>query len=101
MSARVVVDHESKVPKLKKVGVIGGMGQWATYDILSRIDRESGRRVPQYGNRGYPEKDIRMINKTPMVINPDDPDHYYPEKLEPSIELLEAARFVGENTDFI
>ena len=36
--------------------------------------------------------DIRMVNRAPMLLNEDG---NYPKKLEPSPELLEAAKFVG------
>ncbi len=95
---RTVVDHESKVPSMKRIGVIGGFGQWATLDILNRILKVSTSTIPQYGNRGYPPFDLRMLNRAPMVLNEDGS---YPDVLEPSTELLEAARFVGKNADFL
>lgn len=42
--------------------------------------------------------DIRMVNRAPMLLNEDG---NYPKKLEPSPELLEAAKFVGKNADFL
>lgn len=95
---RKVVGHESEVPQMKRIGVIGGFGQWATLDILSRILKASAVNVPQYGNRGYPPIDLRMVNRAPMKLNEDGS---FPEVLEPSPELLEAARFVGEQADFL
>ncbi|KKR29237.1 MAG: Aspartate racemase, partial [candidate division CPR2 bacterium GW2011_GWD2_39_7] len=99
MPQRIIANHESEVPFLKRVGVIGGMGQWATLDILNRIFRASvDFPVPQYGNRGYPPMDIRMVNKAPMILNSDGS---YPDALDPSPTLLEAAKFVGKNSDFL
>ncbi len=99
MAERIVVNNESQVPALKRIGIIGGMGQWATLDIVRRILKAAvNHPIPQYGNRGYPLMDIRMLNRAPMILNPDGS---YPEILEPSPELLAAARFVGENTDVI
>lgn len=99
MTKRIIANHESEVPSMKRVGVIGGLGQWATLDILDRIFKASvNYPVPQYGNRGYPPMDIRMLNKAPMLLNSDGS---YPEVLKPSPELLEAAKFVGKNSDFI
>ena len=99
INGRIVVDHESKVPQMKKVGIIGGMGQWATDDILQRILRASvNYPVPQYGNRGYPRITVEMVSKAPMKLNLDGS---YPDILEPSGELLEAAELVGKNSDFI
>lgn len=95
---RVVAKHESEVPKMGKIGVIGGFGQWATLDIIERICRVSAERVSQYGNRGYPLMNIRLANKAPMVLNPDGS---YPEKLEPSPEFLEAAKYVSKDSDFL
>ena len=95
---RIVAEHESEVPELKRIGIIGGFGQWASLDIINRILKESVVRIPQYGNRGYPPMDIRMCNHAPMLLNEDGS---FPEVLEPSEELLEASRFVGTNSDFI
>lgn len=92
------VNNQSKVPQMKRVGVIGGLGQWATIDILNRIFRFSADSVPQYGNRGYPQMDVHMINKAPMLLNPDCS---FPEKLEPEPQFLEAARLAGKNSDFV
>ena len=93
-----VVDHESKVPLMQRVGVIGGFSQRATLDILERILAYSASRVPQYGNRGYPLINLRMLNRAPMKLNEDGS---YPEILEPSSELLESARFIGKDSDFL
>lgn len=90
--------NESEVPQMKRVGIIGGFGQWATLDVMDRMLRASAARVPQYGNRGYPPMDIRMCNHAPMLLNEDGS---FPDILEPSSELLEAAKFVGTNSDFV
>jgi aspartate racemase len=96
---RIIAKHESEVPQMKTVGVIGGMGQWATLDIINRIFKASvDHPVPQYGNRGYPELVMQCVNKAPMVLNPDGS---YPKKLQPSNSLLEAAEFIGKSSDFI
>lgn len=95
---RKVVEHESKVPEMKRIGIIGGFGQWATLDVIERMLKASAIRVPQYGNRGYPPFDLRMVNRAPMLLNKDGS---FPDVLEPSPELLEAAKFVGENSDFL
>lgn len=96
---RVIANHESEVPSFKRIGIIGGMGQWATLDIIKNILEASvNYPVAQYGNRGYPAMDVLMVNEAPMILNPDGS---YPERLEPSITLLEAAEHVGKNSDFI
>lgn len=95
---RITAKHESEVPQMKRIGVIGGFGQWSTLDVLERVLRASVARVPQYGNRGYPPIDIRMVNCAPMILNEDGS---LPDVLDPSPELLEAAQYVGMNTDFV
>lgn len=95
---RLTVNHESEVPHLRRIGVIGGFGQWASLDVIERIFRYSAHKIPQYGNRGYPPIDQRWLNKAPMKLNPDGS---MPQELEPSEELLEAARYVGQHADFI
>jgi aspartate racemase len=99
MEKRISAKNELEVPAMKKIGIIGGMGQWATIDIVNRILKASvDYPVPQYGNRGYPRMDILMINKRPMNLNPDGT---YPDELTPSPTLLEAAEHVGKDADFI
>lgn len=95
---RKVAKHESEVPSMKRIGIIGGLGQWATLDIIERLMRASVLRVPQYGNRGYPPLNLRMLNRAPMLLNDDGS---FPDVLKPSPELLEAAKFVGVNADFL
>lgn len=95
---RITANHESEVPQMKRIGVIGGFGQWSTLDVLDRVLKASVARVPQYGNRGYPPIDVRMVNRAPMLLNADGS---LPDTLEPSPELLEAAQYVGMNTDFV
>lgn len=90
--------HESEVPSMKTIGVLGGMGQWATIDILDRILHYSATKVPQYGNRGYPPMVIQMINRSNLVLNPDGS---VAEPVKPAPELLEMARFVGMNADIL
>ncbi|HSX18029.1 MAG TPA: aspartate/glutamate racemase family protein [Candidatus Saccharimonadales bacterium] len=92
------VDHESKVPPMKRIGVVGGFSQWATHDVIGRILKYSASRIPQYGNRGYPPMDQRWVNRAPMKLNTDGS---MPAKLEPSDELLAAAKFVGNDSDFL
>lgn len=96
--ARTVVTHETAVPKMKRIGIIGGLGQWATLDIIKRILDVSAARIPQYGNRGYPPMDIRMVNRAPMLLNEDGT---FPDVIEPAPELSDAARFIGKDADFI
>lgn len=98
MKQRIVAKRESEVPSMKRIGVIGGFGQWATLDILNRMFRFSVTQVPQYGNRGYPPLDIRMVVGSPIKMNPDGT---FPKKQEPTRELLEAAKFVGQKADFV
>ena len=84
---------------MKTIGIVGGMGQWATLDILNRIFRASvDYPVPQYGNRGYPKMYVAFVNRAPMILNLDGS---YPDKLEPSETLLETAELVGKNSDFV
>ena len=99
MAERKVVSHESAVPSLRSVGIVGGMGQWATLDILERLLQASvSFPIPQYGNRGYPKINVTMLNKAPMLLNADGS---YPEILTPSPELLAAAQYIGEQSDLL
>lgn len=93
-----VVDHELKVPKMFRIVVLGGFGQWATLDVLSRMFRYASERVPQYGNRGYPPMKVKMCNFAPMNLNPDGS---YPDELTPNPALLDAARELGLVCDFL
>ena len=95
---REIAAHESEVPQMKRIGIIGGFGQWATLDVIERICRYTADHLPQYGNRGYPPMDVRFMNKAPMLLNSDGS---YPGELTPSPEFLEAAKYVGESADFL
>jgi len=94
---RHLAQHESEVPKMKTIGVVGGFGQWATLDILERIYRVAADRIPQYGNRGYPKTIIHVLNRAPMVLNQDGS---YPINLEPSPEFIHAVKDVSGCSDF-
>jgi len=90
--------HESEVPEMKTLGILGGMGQWATIDIIQRILRYSATKMPQYGNRGYPPMIIQMINVSNIILNKDGS---FVEPVKPAPELLEMAKFVGANADIL
>ena len=90
--------NESEVPPMKTIGVLGGMGQWSTIDILQRILHYSATKVSQYGNRGYPPMVIQMINRSCLVLNPDGS---VLEPVKPAPELLEMAKVVGAKADIL
>ena len=90
---REIAAHESEVPQMKRIGIIGGFGQWATLDVIERICRYTADHLPQYGNRGYPPMDVRFMNKAPMLLNSDGS---YPGELTPSPEFLEAGEMLNK-----
>ena len=90
--------NKSDVPAMKRIGVIGGMGQWSTQDVINRILKVCVDQIPQYVNSGYPSFDLRMLNCFPIILNDDGT---LPEILEPHPKLIEAAAFVGLHSDFI
>jgi aspartate racemase len=90
---------EKEIPDFKTVGILGGMGQWATLDIIERILQYSARRAAQFGNRGYPPMVIQMINESNILLNPKGTAVIEP--LRPAPVLLEMAMFVGANADIL
>ncbi len=89
---------EAEVPAMKTIGILGGMGQWATMDIVDRILKYSAKRNPQWGNRGYPPMVIQMINSSNLLLNPDGS---VIEPPQPAPELFSMAKFVGANADIL
>lgn len=47
-------DSEETIPKMKTIGVIGGLGPQATIDFEDRLHRVCQKLIPQYWNEAYP-----------------------------------------------
>lgn len=88
-----------KIPEnMKTIGVIGGLGPQATMDFVARLHKVSQELIPQFVNRGYPPLHVFYFHHAPMILNPDGST---PDVLEPDPRLLELAKIIGQNTDFV
>lgn len=84
--------------KLKTIGVIGGLGPQATIDFESQIHLASQKLIPQFENQGYPPMLTYFIRHQPMMLNEDGT---IPEILKPHPHLLDVAKMLARNVDFL
>jgi aspartate racemase len=89
---------ENTVPKMKTIGILGGMGPQATMDFEQRIHRVAQQLTPQDVNRGYPPMVVMYHRNAPMKLREDGE---VLEPLEPDPNLLELARQLGSVVDFL
>jgi aspartate racemase len=83
---------------LKTIGVLGGMGPQATMEFEAHVHAVSQRLIPQRANEGYPPMLVWYCRHAPVLqtafgapVLPYQPDP----------RLLEAARVVGAQADFL
>ena len=89
---------EYEIPRMKTIGVIGGLGPQATMDFEEQIHQASQEMIPQYVNRGYPPMIVHYFRHAPMILNEDGSPQI---PLKPDLRLLGAARQLGTNVDFL
>ena len=89
---------QQTIPRMKTIGVIGGLGPQSTLDILDRLHKVCQKRIPQMANSGYPRLYVGFCHEAPMAINADGSMR---DPLAPSSELLDVARAIGAITDFL
>jgi aspartate racemase len=80
---------------VKTIGVIGGIGPQATMDFEQRVHRRCQELVPQSLNSGYPPTVVYYCRFEPWAGRGDD------ERARPNPKLLDAARYLGQVSDFI
>ncbi len=83
---------------MKTIGIIGGLGPQATIDFEKQIHSRSQKLISQHENQGYPQMITWYLRHPPMKLGeggrPQIP-------LEPHPHLLEVARILGSQADFL
>ena len=82
---------------MKTIGVIGGLGPQATMDFENLIHKASEKLIPQHENQGYPPMITWYLRHPPMKFKDGHPQI----PLEPHPHLLEVARSLGSQADFL
>ena len=83
---------------MKTIGIIGGMGPQATIDFEQKIHDVANKLIPPHINQGYPPMVVYYYRNDPRVLT----DGTHPAKpLEPSKGLLEVAKKLGLQADFL
>jgi aspartate racemase len=85
-------------PRLRTVGVVGGIGPQATMDFEERVHRAAQERLPRFANSGYPPMVVYYHRRPPILLH-DDGSPIVPFRPDPS--LLEAVRKLGAMADFL
>ena len=83
---------------MKTIGVIGGLGPQATMDFVAKIHQVSQKLIKQEANAGYPPLFVYYYRHHPMLLADDGS---IPEILRPDPRLLQAAKQVGQISDFL
>ena len=85
-------------PKMKVIGVLGGLGPQATMDFEARVHRVAQRLIEPSLNGGYPPMVVTYCRHAPLLLNAD---HSPKRPLTVDPRLLEAARRLGAWADFL
>lgn len=89
---------ESDIPKMKTIGVLGGVGPQATMDFEKKFHRAANELIPQFINRGYPPMIVSYFRNDPRIVNSEGS---IIGKLRANKNLLGAAKKLGGLVDFI
>jgi aspartate racemase len=83
---------------MKTIGVLGGFGPQATMDFEARLHVVAQRLIPQQGNSGHPPLIVYYHRRPPFVLQ----DEHTPVlPLQPDLDLLQAAQWLGTRADFL
>src|SRR5688572_14845591 len=58
-------------PKMKTIGILGGLGPQATTDLEARIHLVSQKLIPQHQNTGYPPVIVIYHRHVPVLLKED------------------------------
>ena len=83
---------------MKTIGVLGGLGPQATMDFEARLHAVAQRLIPQQGNTGYPRLIVYYHRRFPFKMQ-DGSTPVLP--LQPDLDLLQAAQWLGAHVDFL
>jgi aspartate racemase len=85
-------------PKLKTIGVLGGIGPQATMDFEARVHRQSQQRLPQMYNSGYPPM-VVLFHRRPPILLAEDGSPQKPVRLDPVLAV--SLPKLGAMVDFL
>ncbi len=85
-------------PKMKTIGVIGGLGPQATMDFEARVHAVSQQLVPPFKSGGYPPMVVYYHRRPPFAV---DAQLRPVQPLQADRHLLEAARRLGGWADLL
>jgi len=83
---------------MRTIGILGGIGPQATWDLEMRIHRVAQTLVPQLANTGYPPLVTLYMRHAPVLVD-DEGRPTKPLTLDP--RLLDAARRLGAWADLL
>jgi len=83
---------------MKTIGVLGGIGSQATMEFEARVHRVSQRLIPPHINHGYPPMVVWYCRHAPVLITESGMPQL---PIRPDPRLFEAARKLGELSDFL
>jgi aspartate racemase len=86
------------VPKLKTIGVVGGIGPQATMEFERQLHLAAQRRLPQAANAGYPPMVVVFHRRPPILLDAGGAP-VRPVRLDPV--LAEALPKLGSMVDFL
>ena len=86
------------IPRMRTIGVLGGIGPQATMDFEARVHRVAQKLVKQHGNNGYPPMVTVFMRHAPVVVD-SEALPVKPLVLDPGV--LDVARRLGAWADLI
>jgi aspartate racemase len=85
-------------PRMKTIGVVGGIGPQATMDFETRVHRAAQRRIPPRANGGYPPMVVLYHRRPPILLRADGSPEV---PIRPDPELIDRVRRLGTMVDFL
>ncbi len=83
---------------MKTIGIIGGIGPQATIQLEAAIHKFSPKYIKSDKNGGYPALFVYYMREAPVKVDSDGKP-LLPHT--PSVKLLEVARVLGKECDFL
>lgn len=90
--------HSKNIPRMKNVGVLGGMGPQATLDFLQEMHKYAQEKIPQSFHLGYPPTEVIFFPYSSILLNKNGT---LPKKFYPDPRLISTVYNLSRNVDFI